>query len=218
MSKLRPIARPASPLAAFVGLAALVLGLAACERRPEVATDTTATGEVVPPATPAPSGQVPRADTADAHLTTMSDASLVSVLETANAGEVEYSQAAVDRASNPQVREFARLMVREHGRMRDSVGAVARRLGVAAAAPDRVREMREELSKDLADLRAKTGEDFDEEFMAEQVDMHQETLDLLDDLDDDTNTPALKQAIEGAKASVRAHLDRAKQVKDELNR
>jgi putative membrane protein len=212
MSRVR---RSWPPVAAFT---ALVFTVVACERRPEARTDTTAAGEVVPPATPAPGGPVPTADTAGAHVTTMSDPNLVSVLETANAGEVEYSQAAVDRATNPQVREFARLMVREHGQMRDSVGALARRLAVTATAPDRVREMREELNKDLADLRAKTGKDFDEEFMAEQVDMHQETLDLLDDLDDDTNTPELQRAIEGAKVKVRAHLDRAKQVKDALNR
>jgi putative membrane protein len=190
-------------------LAALAFAAAACDRGRVATTDTTTTT--------AAGEAVPSADSVGGNLTTMSDANLVSVLETANAGEVEYSQVAVERATDSRVREYARMMVREHGMMRDSVTGLAQRLGVTAVAPEKVNDLRENLRKDLEDLRAKNGADFDKEFMAEQVDMHQETLDLLEDLDDDTNTADLQRTIEAAKVKVRAHLERAKEIKDAID-
>jgi putative membrane protein len=191
-------------------LAALVFAVAACDRSESVATTDTTTAAAAGEA-------VPSADSVGGNLTTMSDANLVSVLETANAGEVEYSQVAVERATDSRVREYAQMMVREHGSMRDSVAGLAQRLGVTAVAPEKVNDLRENLRGDLEDLRAKNGADFDKEFMAEQVDMHQETLDLLEDLDDDTNTADLQRAIEAAKVKVRAHLERAKEIKDAID-
>jgi putative membrane protein len=190
-------------------IAALALAAAACDRGTVATTDTTTTT--------AAGEAVPSADSVGGSLTTMSDANLVSVLETANAGEVEYSQVAVERATDSRVREYAQMMVREHGSMRDSVAGLAQRLGVTAVAPEKSTELRENVRKDLEDLRAKSGADFDKEFMAEQVDMHQETLDLLEDLDDDSNTPDLQRTIEAAKVKVRAHLERAKEIKDAID-
>ena len=70
----------------------------------------------------------------------------------------------------------------------------------------------------IADLNGKTvGKDFDNEFMEEQVDMHQETLDLLDDLDSKTTNADLKAAIAEAKPKVQAHLDQAKAIKDKVD-
>ena len=68
------------------------------------------------------------------------------------------------------------------------------------------------------DLNGKTvGKDFDHEFMEEQVDMHQETLDLLNDLDSKTTNADLKAAIAEAKPKVQAHLDQAKAIKGKVD-
>ena len=53
--------------------------------------------------------------------------------------------------------------------------------------------------------------------MEEQVDMHQETLDLLNDLDSRTTNADLKAAIAEAKPKVQAHLDQAKALKDKVD-
>src|SRR5215203_4561770 len=75
-----------------------------------------------------------------------------------------------------------------------------------------------EKAKDINDLNGKTvGKDFDVEFMEEQVDMHQETLDLLNDLDSRTTNADLKAAIAEAKPKVQAHLDQAKTLKDKVD-
>jgi putative membrane protein len=141
----------------------------------------------------------------------------VDVLTVANQGEVDYSQIGVDKATNASVKEFARMMVKDHGTMLAAVKDLSTRLNVTPAANDKANDLKEETTKDINDLNAKTGKEFDEEFMAEQIDMHQETLDLLTDLDGRTTNADLKAAIAEAKPKVQAHLDQAKAIKDKLD-
>lgn len=178
--------------------------LAACSPKADETTDTLAT---TPPAT----ATVPTVDAA------WTDANVVDVLTVANQGEIDYSQIAVDKATNASVKEFAQLMVKDHGTMLESVTSLASRLGVTPASNEKVNDLKEENQKDINDLNAKTGKDFDKEFMDEQIDMHQETLDLLTDLDGRTTNADLKAAIAEAKPKVQAHLDQAKAIKDKLD-
>ena len=180
--------------------------LAACAPKTDQTTDTLAS---TPPAT----ATTPAAD-ANAGWT---DANVVDVLTVANQGEVDYSQIGVDKATNPSVKQFAQLMVKDHGTMLDGVKSLAGKLNVVPASNDKANDLKEENTKDINDLNAKTGKDFDKEFMDEQIDMHQETLDLLSDLDGRTTNADLKAAIAEAKPKVQAHLDQAKAVKDKLD-
>ena len=91
------------------------------------------------------------------------------------------------------------------------------KLGVTPATNDKATNLKAEVAKDINDLNAKTGKDFDKEFIDEQIDMHQETLDLLNDLDGRTTNADLKTAIAEAKPKVQAHLDQAKAIKDKLD-
>ena len=141
--------------------------LVACSPAADDTIDTVAT---TPPAT----ATTPSVDAA------WTDANVVDVLTIANQGEIDYSQIAAEKATDPGVKEFAQMMVKDHGTMLESVNSLASRLGVAAASNDKANDLREENQKDITDLNAKAvGKDFDVEFMEEQVDMHQETLDLL---------------------------------------
>lgn len=178
--------------------------LAACSPKTESTPDTLAT---TPPAT----ASTPTTDMG------WTDANVVDVLTVANQGEVDYSQIGVDKATNPEVKAFAQEMVKDHGAMVDAVKALASRLNVTATTNDKANDLKQENTKDINDLNSKTGKDFDKEFMEEQVDMHQETLDLLNDLDGRTTNADLKAAIAEAKPKVQAHLDKAKAVKDKVD-
>ena len=180
--------------------------LAACSPKNDNTTDTLAS---TPPATAT-------TPTTDAN-SGWTDANVVDVLTVANQGEVDYSQIGVDKATNASVKQFAQTMVKDHSTMLDAVKSLASRLNVVPASNDKANDLKEENTKDINDLNAKTGKDFDKEFMEEQVDMHQETLDLLNDLDGRTTNADLKAAIAEAKPKVQAHLDQAKAIKDKLD-
>jgi putative membrane protein len=187
----------------------LVIGafVAACAPKAEDGVDTLAT---TPPAT----ATTPTTGDMAGGWT---DANVVDVLTVANQGEVDYSQVGVEKATDPSVKQYAALMVKEHGTMVTSVKDLATRLNVMAAPNDKTNDLKEEVTKDINDLNAKTGKDFDKEFMDEQIDMHQETLDLLNDLDGRTTNADLKTAIAEAKPKVQAHLDQAKAIKDKID-
>jgi putative membrane protein len=198
-------------------VSALAMGafgiLAACSPKNEQTADTLAT----PPATattPAPATTPATGEVANG----WTDANVVDVLTVANQGEVDYSQLGVDKATNPSVKQFAKLMVKDHGAMLDAVKNLSSKLNVTAAPNDKVNDLQKESQKDITDLNGKTvGKDFDHEFMEEQVDMHQETLDLLNDLDSKTTNADLKAAIAEAKPKVQAHLDQAKAIKSKVD-
>jgi putative membrane protein len=181
--------------------------LAACSPKNEQTTDTLATTPPATAATPA-TGDVAGGWT---------DANVANALTVANQGEIDYSQVGADKATNASVKQYAQMMVKDHGAMLDAVKSLATRLNVTPAANDKVNELQTENQKDITDLNAKTGKDFDKEFMEEQVDMHQETLDLLNDLDGRTTNADMKAAIAEAKPKVQAHLDQAKAIKDKLD-
>jgi putative membrane protein len=181
--------------------------LAACAPKNEQTTDTLATTPPATAATPA-TGDVAGGWT---------DANVANALTVANQGEIDYSQVGADKATNASVKQYAQMMVKDHGAMLDAVKSLATRLNVTPAANDKVNELQTENQKDITDLNAKTGKDFDKEFMEEQVDMHQETLDLLNDLDGRTTNADMKAAIAEAKPKVQAHLDQAKAIKDKLD-
>jgi putative membrane protein len=169
--------------------------LAACSPRKEQTTDTLATTPPAAATTPA-AGETTSAWT---------DANVVDVITVANQGEIDYSQ-------------LAQLMVKDHGTMLDGVKSLATKLNLTPAPNDKVSDLQKENQKDISDLNGKTvGKDFDKEFMEEQVDMHQETLDLLNDLDGKTTNADLKAAIAEAKPKVQAHLDQAKAIKDKVD-
>ena len=180
--------------------------LAACSPKNEQTPDTLTTTPPATAATPAP---------ADAAWT---DANVVDVLTVANQGEVDYSQIGAEKATRADVKKYAQMMVKDHSTMLDAVKSLATRLNVTPATNDKANDLKEENTKDINDLNAKTvGKDFDNEFMEEQVDMHQETLDLLNDLDSRTTNADLKAAIAEAKPKVQAHLDQAKALKDKVD-
>ena len=180
--------------------------LAACSPKNEQTADTLTTTPPAPAATPVP---------AEAAWT---DANVVDVLTVANQGEVDYSQIGAEKATRADVKKYAKLMVKEHGAMLDAVKSLATKLNVTPATNEKATGLKEESTKDINDLNAKTvGKDFDNEFMEEQVDMHQETLDLLSDLDSRTTNADLKAAIAEARPKVQAHLDQAKALKDKVD-
>jgi putative membrane protein len=192
-------------LAGVLAIGALVV---ACAPKAEDGTDTLG---VTPPAT----ATTPTTGDMTGGWT---DANVVDVITVANQGEVDYSQIGVEKATNASVKEYAALMVKDHGTMLTAVKDLAMRLNITPLANDKATELKEDVSKEINELNAKTvGKDFDNEFMEEQVELHQKTLDLLNDLDSRTTNADLKAAIAEAKPKVQAHLDQAKAIKDQVD-
>jgi putative membrane protein len=143
---------------------------------------------------------------------------VIGVLTMIHHGVVDYSQLAVNHGTDPTVKEFARMMVKDHRQALDSMYGLATKLNVTPQMSEKAADLEKEFKKDIEDLKAKKdGRELDKEFMDEQIDLHEETIGVLKDLDEKTKDATLKRAITATLPKMEAHLNRAKKVRSKLS-
>jgi putative membrane protein len=110
------------------------------------------------------------------------DRDFVKDVSSMNAAEVDLSRVAVDRASSPDVKKFAQMMVDEHTAAGDKLSGVAVQNSIDA--PATVDDSHRSLHENLA---GKQGLDFDRDYIDAMVDDHQDLVDKLESrIDRDT--------------------------------
>ncbi|RFZ81407.1 DUF4142 domain-containing protein [Mucilaginibacter terrenus] len=98
--------------------------------------------------------------------------------DVANGGlaEVALGKLAAEKATNPQVKEFANMMVMDHGKANEELMAIAKTKNITLpVAPD------EEHQKKATELAGKSGKEFDKAYVDAMVDGHKKTVSLLED-------------------------------------
>ena len=126
--------------------------------------------------------------------------------------EVVLGNLAVERATNPQVKEFGQMMVTEHQAAGEELRQLAARANVRLEADndgdDDLRDMNGKLSK-------LSGREFDLEYMAAMVEDHKEAIDEVEDKVDATNAEVKAWAAK-ALPKLRAHLQQAERLHETL--
>lgn len=154
------------------------------------------------------------ADSVDAAGKTLSDAQIFAMLSASNTAEIASGKLAQERATNAQVKAFARKMVTEHTAMEREGASLARRISVTPTMPPDSALITDG-NDDIRDLQGKErGADWDEEYVDKQVDLHQKTLDLIDRAMGSAQAAQLRTLLETARPKVQQHLDEAKRLKE----
>lgn len=138
-----------------------------------------------------------------------SDESFVKEAGSAGLMEVEISQYALQHATNPRVKEFASMMVKDHTQANEELKAIAGNKNLTVT-------LDEKHSQKMRDLQQKTGNEFDKEYMKEMVDDHQKDVDKFEKMAEDGKDPELKAFAEKTLPKLRMHLEHAKSIRDEL--
>ena len=134
-----------------------------------------------------------------------------------NTAEIELSRMASERATNPEVKEFAQMMVRDH----TTAGTELKQL--LTQHNMQVRDVMDEKHRDLSqELSRKSGSEFDHEYMAAMVDDHQHMENLLEGrANEKANNQPLENAVNqwAAKTlpAVKHHLEMAQQLENRLD-
>lgn len=89
--------------------------------------------------------------------------------------EVEHGKLAAQRASNPQVKQYAERMVQDHGKANDELKTIAGARGITP--PTTVERKHHRGMEKLGKL---SGADFDREYMKQMVDDHKKTVSLFE--------------------------------------
>lgn len=125
-----------------------------------------------------------------------------------NEAEVAVGRLAQDRATNPQVREFAQAMVRDHQAALQELRQIAMQHNVTI-------EPRDEMEGDHRDLMERQGAEFDREFINWAVDKHEDAIGDVEDQVDSENQ-ALRDWATKTLPTLRQHLDMARNLQQTL--
>ena len=143
----------------------------------------------------------------------MDDGQIMSVLTSANKGEIQAGQAAEKKAMNPEVKSFAAHMVTEHTKNQKDGEALAKKLNVKPMPADKAAMLEKDAKQKMATLNSKTGKDFDKAYIDSQVEMHTTVLnDLETNLIPVAKNEELKTFLNMTKSHVQSHLETAKKL------
>lgn len=120
--------------------------------------------------------------------------------------EVIVSQVALTKASDPRVKEFAQMMVNDHGGANTKLAQLASTKSVVLPAKEPSTE--KWVSK-------KEGKGFDEEYMEKMVDAHKDAVDLFEKATKSTDADVAAFA-SSTLPTLQAHFAQAKEIKKSL--
>lgn len=124
--------------------------------------------------------------------------------------EVEFSKLAKDRALNPRVKNFAEMMINDHGAANNDLKSIAREKNVT---------LPENLGKHqghLEDLSKKNGAEFDKAYMKMMVNDHKDVVDEFEKCAQNGTDPDVKTFASQKLPTLRKHLDSAKAIHESL--
>jgi putative membrane protein len=139
----------------------------------------------------------------------LTDANIVALLDEANAADSAAGAYAVGKATNAEVKAFAKLMMGEHHALRAAGQQLAQRLNVTPESPanDPLKPAAE--SEMTALKAAPKGPQFDRTYIEQEVGIHKAVLDVAEKAHDAAQNEDLKKLIEQAKPVIERHRDRA---------
>jgi putative membrane protein len=149
---------------------------------------------------------------------TLTDPNIVALLDEANKADSAAGAYALTKATNPEVRAFAKLMMGEHHALRTQGQQLAKKLNVTPQPPANNPVQAAAQSEMEALKAAPKGAEFDRTYIEQEVAIHKAVLDLAEQAHDATQNQELKALIEKAKPVIEKHRDRAEEIQKKLGK
>lgn len=146
----------------------------------------------------------------------ISDENIFAKMGMTDSMEIAAAKLALTKTKNAGVKEFATMMVTEHGKMKSEGAALATRLGITPMpmpddpGPAQMTAMMEQLNA------APEGETFDRLYTDQMVMSHQQTLDFLTRAATEAKNDSLRAFIEKGRPVVQMHLQHAQDMVSKL--
>lgn len=144
----------------------------------------------------------------------MSASDFVGKASMSNLFEIESSKLAMERATDPKVKEFASRMVKDHTKAGEDLKAALAESGLniqpTMALNDKYREKLEE-------IREEDGDDFDEEYVEIQEKAHDRTVRLFEKYAEKGDNEALRQFASKTLPTLKQHESHSNDLEDEID-
>lgn len=192
---------------AVVGACAAI---AACAKKDTTADSVAAADSAAranaaaaPPAAPAPAA--------------LNDANIAALLDEANMGDSAGGDLASKKGTAASVKDFGRMMMRDHHMLRKQGQDLAKKLNLTPAAPagDTLPAATKKMSDSL-NAQAK-GAAWDKAYIDNEVGVHQSVLNLLQTAQGAAQDTSLKALITKAIPAVQGHLTKAQDIQSKLS-
>jgi len=147
--------------------------------------------------------------------TALGDADIATVIHEVNAGEIAAGKIAETKASNADVKAYAREMVQAHTALdKQDAKAGGQSAAANAAIRDSVANANRAVSSELQS--ANSGAEFDKAYLNSQVMGHQNALSFLKAAQNQAQSADVKKLIAAAIPDVQKHLDRARSLQSKV--
>jgi putative membrane protein len=125
--------------------------------------------------------------------------------------EVAYAKLALQKATSAKVKEFAQAMITDHTKANTELMAVAQTKNITLpAAPSA------EHQKMATDAAAKSGAEFDKQYVNDMVADHKEDVSLFEKASTDCKDPELKAFAAKTLPTLKMHLDMINKIHDSM--
>ena len=149
----------------------------------------------------------------------VNDAQIASIVVTANQVDIDAGKLAASRATNPEVKKFAELMVTDHTGVNKSAVDLATKLKVTPEDNPTSQSLKSGGDANVAKLKTLKGAEFDRAYVDHEVDYHQAVLDAVDKtLIPGATNEELKALLVKVRPAFVAHLEHAKHLQATLKK
>lgn len=149
----------------------------------------------------------------------INDAQIASIVVTANQVDIDAGKLAAARATNPEVKKFARLMITDHTGVNKSATALVTKLKVKPEDNPTSQSLKDGGIKNVDNLKTLKGAAFDKAYIDHEVAYHQQVVDAVDKtLIPGAKNEELKALLVKVRPAFVAHLEHAKQLQSSLDK
>jgi putative membrane protein len=143
----------------------------------------------------------------------VNDAQIASIVVMANQVDIDAGRFAASRATDDDIRTFARLMVTDHTGVNKAATDLAAKLEVTPQDNPVSRSLKADGEKSLTHLKTLDGAAFDKAYIDREVAYHQQVIDALDTtLIPGATNGELKALLVSVRPAFVAHLEHAKRL------
>ena len=147
---------------------------------------------------------------------TMSDANVVSVLDSIDEGQMDAAQLAQKQASDPEVQAFAGRVLNEHRQLAETNGRLAMQLSLEPDPPSLASHLKQAHEKAMRDLRVMSGEAFDRAYVQYEIQQHVRAFNILEAAAESEDNVTLKQELVRTGPDLLSHISAARALERHL--
>jgi putative membrane protein len=142
---------------------------------------------------------------------TPQDREIAEKIDQANQAEIDEGHMAETKASNPDVKDFAEMLVKDHTSALDELRRLMRDNNAEVTPQENAKP-----AEESSELQTLQGAAFDRAFVDEQVTAHEKTLDDLRSFEGSAQNPDLKKYISNLIPTIQKHLDKAQELQKRM--